>query len=155
MNSLLGIFLPQPAENKIRGSKIPFYFLIAVALIGTVRSLIHLFAADGGAGSIAGLDLTVSGANEVIFAFALWGSSQLILALLQWLVIWRYRSLVPIMWGIQLLEIGGRMLVGRVKPVIFSHTPPGAISNFVYLALCVIMLAIILISNTQKAAQQQ
>lgn len=155
MNSLLEIFFPQPAENKIRGSKIPFYFLIAVALIGTVRSLIHLFAADGGAGSIAGLDLTVSGANEVIFAFALWGSSQLILALLQWLVIWRYRSLVPIMWEIQLLEIGGRMLVGRVKPVTFSHTPPGAISNFVYLALCVIMLAIILISNTQKAAQQQ
>jgi predicted tellurium resistance membrane protein TerC len=58
------------------------------------------------------------------------------------------------MWGIQLLEIGGRMLVGRIKPVTFSHTPPGAVSNFVYLALCVSMLAIILISNTQKAAQQ-
>jgi len=44
------------------------------------------------------MNLAVTGADEVIFAFALWGSAQLIYAILQWLVILRYRSLVPLMW---------------------------------------------------------
>jgi hypothetical protein len=129
MKNLFEILLPATADNTIRGSKLPYYILILVAGIGTVRSLIHIFAPDGGAGSIAGMDLTVSGAAEVIFAFALWGSAQLIYALLHWVVIFRYRALVPLMWGLQLLETLGRMLVGRLKPVTLAHTPPGAYEN--------------------------
>ena len=144
MKNLFEILLPATADNTIRGSKLPYYILILVAGIGTVRSLIHIFAPDGGAGSIAGMDLTVSGAAEVIFAFALWGSAQLIYALLQWVVIFRYRSLVPLMWGLQLLETLGRMLVGRLKPVTFAHTPPGAYQNYLYLALSILMLALAL-----------
>jgi hypothetical protein len=49
----------------------PFYFLILVTIIGTERSRIHIFATDGGAGSIAGMNVTVPGADEVIFAFML------------------------------------------------------------------------------------
>ena len=144
MKNLFEILLPATADNTIRGSKLPYYILILVAGIGTVRSLIHIFAPDGGAGSIAGMDLTVSGAAEVIFAFALWGSAQLIYALLQWVVILRYRALVPLMWGLQLLETLGRMLVGRLKPVTFAYTPPGAYQNYLYLALSILMLALAL-----------
>ncbi len=142
MKSILSILLPPVADNAIRGSRIPFYLLIVTALVGTVRSLIHIFAPDGGAGSIAGMNLAVSGADEVIFAFALWGSEQLIVALLQWVVILRYRSLVGLMWAVQFLEILGRMLVGQLKPVTFAHTPPGAIGNYVYIVLSLLMLAL-------------
>ena len=48
-----------------------------------VRSCTHIFSSDGGAGSIAGMDLTVAGADGIIFAFALWGSSQLLFAIMQ------------------------------------------------------------------------
>jgi hypothetical protein len=142
MNNVFSILFPAQADNTIRGSKIPFYVFILVAIIGTVRSCIHIFSPDGGAGSIAGMDLTVSGANEVIFAFALWGAEQLIYALLQWVVILRYRSLVPMMWGVQFLETLGRMLPGQLKPITFSHTPPGAYQNYIYLVLAVVMLAL-------------
>jgi hypothetical protein len=142
MRNILQTLLPAQANNVIRGSRLPFYLLIVVAAIGLVRSCIHIFAPDGGAGSIAGVDLAVSGANEVVFAFALWGSAQLIYALLQWVVILRYRSLIPLMWGVQLLETLLRMLVGRIKPVTFAHTPPGAYQNYVYLVLCLAMLAL-------------
>jgi len=54
-----------------------------------VRSLIHIFSSDGGAGSIAGMNLAVSGADQVIFAFALWGGAQLVYAILQWVVLLR------------------------------------------------------------------
>jgi hypothetical protein len=151
MKKLLAIFLPAQADNRLRGSKLPQYLLILVAAIGLVRSLIHIFAPDGGAGSIAGMNLNVSGADEVIFAFALWGAAQLIYALLQWLVILRYRSLVPFMWVMQLLETGGRLLVGRIKPVTFAHTPPGAYQNYVYLGLSILMILLAVWSGSKSA----
>ena len=144
MKRFLVILFPARADNNLRGSKWPLYLFILVATIGMVRSCIHIFSPDGGAGSIAGMNLTVSGANEVIFAFALWGAEQLVYALLQWGVILRYRSLIPLMWLVQFLETLGRMLVGRIKPVTFTHTPPGAYQNYIYLALAVLMLALAL-----------
>jgi hypothetical protein len=154
MRAVFELLLPAQANNRLRGSQVPFYLLILVAAVGTVRSLIHIFAPDGGAGSIAGMDLTVSGAEEVIFAFALWGSEQLILALLQWVVIFRYRSLVPAMWVFVLLEILGRMLVGRLKPVSFAHTPPGATGNYVLLVLSLLMLALSLWTGLRGSSRK-
>jgi hypothetical protein len=151
MNTLQSLLLPATAGNTIRGSKLPFYALIVVAAIGVVRSCIHIFSADGGAGSIAGMNLTPSSANEVIFAFALWGSAQLVYALLQWVVILRYRSLVPLMWVVQLVETLGRMLVGRIKPVTFAHTPPGAYQNYVYLVVGIWMVGLALWSEKRVA----
>jgi hypothetical protein len=155
MNNILEIILPARADNTIRGSRLPFYFFLLIAAIGVVRSCIHIFSPDGGAGSIAGMDLSVSGANEVIFAFALWGGEQLIYALLQWLVILRYRSLIPLMWAVQLLETLGRMLPGLIKPVSFAHTPPGAFQNYVYLGLGLLMLALALWSGLRAQNKPQ
>jgi hypothetical protein len=142
MRHILETLLPARADNAIYGSRLPFYFFVLIAAVGLVRSCIHILATDGGAGSIAGMDLAVSDANEVVFAFALWGSAQLVYALLQWVVILHYRSLVPLMWGVQLLETLLRMLVPRLKPVTFAHTPPGAYQNYIYLVLAVAMLAL-------------
>jgi hypothetical protein len=149
MKTILETLLPAKADNTLRGSKLPFYLFVLLTLIGTVRSFIHIFSPDGGAGSIAGMDLS-AGANGIIFAFALWGSAQLIYALLQWVVVLRYRSLIPLMWLIQLLETLGRMLVGRIKPVTFAHTPPGSYQNYIYLFLAVVMLDLSLWSATRQ-----
>ena len=151
MKNLLETLLPAKADNTIRGSKLPFYVFILLATIGVVRSCIHIFSPDGGAGSIAGMDLS-AGANVIIFAFALWGAEQLIYALIQWVVILRYRSLVPLMWGIQFLETLGRKFIGSLKPVTCAHTPPGAIENYIYLGLAVAMLALALWSSQRAAA---
>jgi hypothetical protein len=90
-------FLPAPTE-KYRGSMIAFYFLVLVALVSTIRSLIHIIAADGGANSIAGLAVDVEGGANLIALFAQWGASQLILALFYWLAVLRYRFLTPSCW---------------------------------------------------------
>jgi len=154
MKNILTILFPARADNRLRGSKWPLYLFILVAAIGVVRSCIHILSPDCGAGSIAGMNLAVSGAIEVIFAFALWGAEQLVYALLQWVAILRYRSLIPLMWGVQFLETLGRMLVGHLKPVVFAHTPPGAYQNYFYLALSVLMLALSLWSG-QKAIREE
>jgi hypothetical protein len=86
------------------------------------------------------MDLSVAGANGIIFAFALRASAQLVYALIQLAVGFRYRSLVPFMYSLLILETLLRMVVGRMKPVSFAHTPPGAIANYVVLPLAVAML---------------
>ena len=140
--SFLSRLLPASADNTLRGMKLPAYVFAVIAMVSTVRSLIHLVAPDGGAGSIAGMDLSVPGANGIIFAFALWGSSQLIYALVQLAVAFRYRSLIPFMYVLLILETLLRMLVGRIKPVTFAHTPPGAIGNWVILPVAAVMLVL-------------
>jgi hypothetical protein len=62
MKTIFETLLPAKADNTIRGMKLPFYVFTLIAIISTVRSLIHLLAPDGGAGSIAGMDLSVAGA---------------------------------------------------------------------------------------------
>jgi len=144
MKTLLSVLLPATAGNTIYGMKLPVYVFTALAVISTVRSCIHLLASDGGAGSIAGMDLSVAGADGIVFAFALWGSAQLIYALTQLAVAfrYRYRSLVPFMYTLLILETLLRMLVGHMKPVIFAHTPPGAIGNYVILPVAAVMLVL-------------
>jgi len=150
MKTFFEILLPAKIDNVIRGTKIPFYIFALYAIVSTVRSCIHLLSPDGGAGTIAGMDLSVAGADGIIFAFALWGSSQLLFALIQLLAVIRYRSLIPFMWLMLALEVLLRELVGAMKPVTFAHTPPGAIGNQIILPLAVVMVVWSLWSGSKK-----
>jgi hypothetical protein len=117
-----------PVAEDYQGPRIPFYFLIVVAVLSTGRSLVHLLAADGGAGVIAGIPVDVEGGANIIAIFGQWGASQLILALITWLVILRYRFLVPAMLGVVALEQALRVLAGQLKPLQVAEAPPGALS---------------------------
>jgi hypothetical protein len=139
MNKIINIVFPETADNNYRGSKIALWMFIILAVVSTIRSLIHFFAPDGGAGSIAGLDLSKGGEN-IIFAFGLWGLSQLIYAFIQLLVAFRYRTLIPLFYLILFFETVGRMTVGRVKhPILLHGTPPGGIANYIVLPLTIIL----------------
>jgi hypothetical protein len=152
MKTILDIVLPAKIDNTVRGSKLPFYVFVLFAIISIARSCVHLLSPDGGAGSIAGMNLSVPGGDGIVFAFALWGSSQLLLALIQLLVVVRYRALVPLMYVMLILEVLLRALVGYMKPVTFAHPPPGAIGNQVVLPLAVLMLALSLWSAYKNEA---
>lgn len=139
MREIINSVFPKTADNNYKGSKVSLWVFTILAVVSTVRSLIHFFASDGGAGSIAGLDLSKSGEN-IIFAFGLWGLSQLIYAFIQLLVAFRYRTFIPLFYLILFFETIGRMTVGRMKPPILLHgTPPGGIANYIILPLTVIM----------------
>ena len=150
MHTRLSLLLPAIAGNAVPGRKLPVYVFTLLAVISTVRSCIHLLAPDGGAGSIAGMNLSVPGADSIVFAFALWGSAQLIYALIQLAVAFRYRSLIPAMYALLILETLLRMLVGHMKPVTFAHTPPGAIGNYLILPLAAAMLLLSLLPAKGK-----
>ena len=141
------------ADQPYQGGRAPLLFLALSAFASTARSLVHLLAPDGGAGSIAGINLGVAGGANIVAVFGQWGASQLVLALLQWLVLLRYRFLVPAMLAVLVLEQLLRLLAGRLKPLQLDTPPPGAYGTYVVLALGLVFLALaVRNSATSKGA---
>jgi hypothetical protein len=132
--------LPRWGEAAARPSDVPYWFLVAVAAISTVRSLIHLLAPDGGAHSIAGIVLESESGVDVVAVFAQWGASQLVLAIVYWVAILRYRMLTPLMLAIIFVEQMLRLLAGTLKPLAVAAPPPGAYYTYVLLPAAAVML---------------
>src|SRR5262245_16764931 len=69
-------FLPASTTADYEGARIAAHLLSLLGILSIVPGLIHLFLPDGGAGVIAGLDLTCNRAVVVgVFAWA--GATQL------------------------------------------------------------------------------
>ena len=150
MNSILNVLLP--AEPHIRrGLNWRDWLLLAVAIMNTVRSLIHMFASDGGAMSIAGMNVNVPGGDNIVAIFSQWGASQLVLVVVYFVVLLRYRGLVPLAWLIILIEQLLRYLAGQLKPVMTETPPPGAYWTYILLAISVAAL----VSCFWKSADKQ
>jgi hypothetical protein len=132
-------FLPR-ASDDYEGPRLAFYFLVLIAIVSSVRSLVHILAPDGGASTIAALAVGVAGGGNIIAVFGQWGASQLILAVFYWLVILRYRFLVPFMLAVVFLEQVLRIGVGFFKPLEVAASPPGEIGSYVLLPASLIAL---------------
>lgn len=141
MKKTMAKIFPAAVNNEFHGYGIVVYVFVAYSIMSMARSLIHFFSADGGAGSIAHIDLSQGGEN-IIFVFGLWGSSQLMLALVQLLVSVRYKSLLPFMYGLLFLEYCSRAVLGAMKPLIFeagAGTPPGGYLDKIMIPLALAM----------------
>ena len=99
--------------------------------VAVVRSCIHLFAEDGGAKSIAGVDTSVAGGENIIAIFHQWGAIQLILALLLSLLFFRYPGFTPLILITLSVDPILRWIAGRMLPLTTVGTPPGESLNWV------------------------
>ncbi len=134
---------PQSITNQYRGAFLARWVFMLLMLVTIARSLAHIFLPDGGAQSIATIPLdtfTVNGAAAIIHLFGLWGLSQLLFGLLYAIVLWRYQSLIPLMYLFILVEYTGRLLLTFAKPFKTNGTAPGAIGNYVLIPLALVML---------------
>jgi hypothetical protein len=102
------------------------FFLIVVL----VRSCIHLFASDGGANSIAGIDISVEGGENIIAIFHQWGTIQLILAALLLLLFLRYPGFTPLIVLTLAIDPIMRAISGQIAPLTSEGTPPGEALNW-------------------------
>ena len=115
-------------------------------LVMVVRSCIHLFAADGGAQSIAGIDTSVEGGNNIIAIFHQWGAIQLILAVLLFVLFFRYPGFTPLILLTLVLDPVMRFIAGQMMSLTSTGTPPGEALNGA--AFC--LLALLLIASLIK-----
>ena len=115
-------------------------------LVMVVRSCIHLFAADGGAQSIAGIDTSVEGGNNIIAIFHQWGAIQLILAVLLFVLFFRYPGFTPLILLTLALDPVMRFIAGQMMSLTSTGTPPGEALNGASFCL----LALLLIASLIK-----
>ena len=115
-------------------------FYLFLTLVITFRSCVHVLRKDGGAASIAGIDIDVEGGQNIVAIFAQWGLEQLLLAGLAWLALIRYRGLIPLILLINLLDNIGRILIGRSKPLKIDKPPPGAYGQVIILPFLALAL---------------
>ena len=106
------------------GPRLATWAAMAYLVFITTRSLIHLLLADGGAQSIASIDVHVAGGSNIVAMFGQWGAIQLLLAGLLWVLLLRWRGLTPLV----------------LKPVTAMGTPPGEALNWWVFPVLVLLL---------------
>lgn len=134
---------PRHISNDYPGRTIARWFFIFLTIITIGRSLVHIFALDGGAQGIATIPLDTfspNGAATVILVFSLWGLSQLLIGLIYAVVIWRYQALIPFMYLLMSLEYSARILLGLWKPIVTAGTAPGGVGNYMAAPLAFLMM---------------
>ena len=120
-------------------------------LVMVVRSCIHLFAADGGAQSIAGIDTSVEGGNNIIAIFHQWGAIQLILAVLLLVLFFRYSGLTPLILLTLALDPVMRFIAGQMMSVTSTRTPPGEALNAAAFYLLILLFIASLLKKSQAS----
>ncbi len=130
-------FLPPSTNSQYTGARLSAHFLTLVGVLTILPGTIHTFLPDGGAGVIAGMDLSGKGARVIgVFAWAgatqiVWGTALLVASL-------RYRSLVPPLLALVAVE---RSLIALnlwwLKAPASGHHPPEAYATLVSLPLIV------------------
>ena len=127
--------LPNPNNNYL-GSKISLYYLVVLACMFTFRGCVHYFAPDGGSGIIAGIPIETypeGAVQTIINAFGVYGIYHLIEAVLAWLIIFRWRAMIPLflLYVMVTQALGVVLVTMKPLPVI----PPGQIVVYVLLPL--------------------
>lgn len=135
----LAALLPADAAT-YRGPRLAFWAAVAWLIVITVRSLIHMLLPDGGAHSIATIDIAVAGGPNIVALFGQWGASQLLLAGLLWVLLMRYRGLAPLVLAVFAAEPCLRGLAGHLKPITTQGMAPGVELNWLVLPALVLLL---------------
>ena len=138
------LLFPAQIDNRYRGNKVALWFFYLVTAVTLWRSQHHLFAADGGAQSIATIPLDtypVAASSTIVGVFALWGLSQLIIGFIYLLACIRYRALIPLMYLLGIIEYAVRAFyVGSQKPIETVGDAPGAVANIPFIIVFSVML---------------
>jgi hypothetical protein len=132
---------PASTNAAYLGSPIAAYFLTLAALLIIGPGLIHTFLPDGGAGVIAGLDITVH-RTLIVGVFAWMGATELAWGCLTLIVSLCYRSLVPLVLLLMLME---RIVMALnqwiLKPGDGPHHPPGVYATLIAIPVIALMLS--------------
>jgi hypothetical protein len=135
-------FLAPSTNASYEGSPLAAWLLAFVGVTTILPGLIHVFLPDGGAGVIAGMDLSGNGRNVVgVFAWA--GATQIAWGIALLTASLRYRPLVPPLLALVLLErtlIALNLWVLKAPPG--GHRPPEAYATLVAIPLLAAALAL-------------
>ena len=134
--------------TKFEGVRVVRIVTAIYMLVMVARSCIHLFTADGGAQSIAGIDTSVEGGDNIIAIFHQWGAIQLILAVLLFVLFFRYPGFTPLILLTLVLDPVMRFIAGQMMSLTTTGTPPGeALNGAAFFLLALLFTASLIKKN--------
>lgn len=135
--------LPQPIDNKYSGSKIALWLFGLVVFVHIVQSVMVLVNGHMTAVSADGIPLDTypaAAAQTILAIFMLASLRRLIIALICVVVLFRYRSVVPLMFVVLGLSYLGGQLIFQFVPIVRVGRPPGIVMNLIMFGLTLVGL---------------
>jgi len=93
--------IPKQANNNYLGSPIAFYGMTLFVLLMTFSAYMHFLQPQYAANEIANIIVfeSVPDPNHIIYmAFSLWGLQQVSFIILNVIILFKYRNLIPLMY---------------------------------------------------------
>lgn len=145
---------PKQIDNTFRGNRLALWLFGLVVLLRILQSLSVIFNGRSIVISADGVPVDTfspDSAAAVVAIFALCGLYRLLFSLLCVVVLWRYRSAVPLMFAVVALEYLAKQTVLYFIPLARTGTPPGPVVNLVLFLMALAGLGLSLLRRTDAA----
>jgi hypothetical protein len=142
---MLERLLPRTIDNTYRGHLAALWLFGLVLAVKITQSVLVIFNGYATARDADGIPVDTfrpDAAQTAVALFAQGSLWRLTTCLLGVLVLVRYRSAVPFMFALLLLNYLAGQLIFHFVPVARTGTPPGPIANLIMFALMVLGLAL-------------
>jgi hypothetical protein len=142
---MLDKLLPQPIDNRYSGSKIALWLLGLIVFVHTLQSVLVLVNGYSIAQSADGIPLETypaAAAQTILAIFMTASLRRMIISLICAVVLFRYRSAVPLMFVVLGVSYLGGQVIFQFVPLVRVGTPPGVVMNLALFVLTVVGLAL-------------
>ena len=140
---ILNRLLPKRIDNMYEGSRIALGILVLLVAVRTMQSVMIIFNGPSTVQSADGVPLETypaAAAQTILALFALSSVNRLVISLICVVVLWRYRSAVPLMFVLLLVTYSAGQIIGRVIPIVRVGRQPGIFMNLTLLGLTILGL---------------
>jgi hypothetical protein len=137
--------LPRPIDNRYSGSRVALWLFGLVVFVHILQSVAVIVNGYSTAQSADGIPLETypaDAAQTILAIFMLASLRRLIISLMCAVVLFRYRSAVPLMLVVLGLNYRGGQVIFRFVPIVRVGTPPGVVMNLLMFGLTVVGLAL-------------
>ena len=142
---MFGKLLPQPIDNIYSGSKIALWLFGLIVFVHILQSVMVIVNGHMVAQSADGIPLEsypAAAAQTILAVFMVSSLRRLIISLICAVVLFRYRSAVPLMFVVLGLSYLGGQVILQFVPIVRVGTPPGVVMNLVMFGLTIVGLAL-------------
>ena len=137
--------LPQPIDNTYSGSKIALWLFGLIVFVHILQSVMVIVNGQMVAQSADGIPLEnypAAAAQTILAIFMVSSLRRLIISLICAVVLFRYRSAVPLMFVVLGLSYLGGQVILQFVPIVRVGTPPGVVMNLIMFGLTIVGLAL-------------
>jgi hypothetical protein len=145
---------PAQIDNNYLGHRLAVWLLVPIVLLRAVIGFNSIFFTRTVATSADGLPLdsfTAAGAQTVLALFALLGLFSLLLALLGFVVLVRYRAMIPFLYLFLLIQELGNKAILLANPITSSAPSRTQAGSVVVLAILAMTLIGFVLSVTKDS----